>query len=88
MAALRRLALDGYPVGLTIAPIMAVPGWRTHYGLLLDAVAGAVDGVPGLDLTAELITHRFTPDRMTELQAWFSAEIAARLPACRILYWT
>jgi spore photoproduct lyase len=88
VAALRRLALDGYPVGLTIAPIMEVPGWRTHYGLLLDAVAGAVDRVPGLDLTAELITHRFTPDSMTEVRAWFSAEIAARLPACRILYWT
>jgi spore photoproduct lyase len=126
IAALRRLALDGYPVGLTVAPIMPVPGWRTHYGLLLDAVAGAVAGVPGLDLTAELITHRFTPgskevllgwyprtrlemdeavrrrkhgrfgavkyvyphDTMSELRAWFEAEIAARLPACRVLYWT
>jgi spore photoproduct lyase len=126
IAALRKLALDGYPVGLTIAPIMPVPGWRTHYGLLLDAVAGAVEGVPGLDLTAELITHRFTPgskevllgwyprtrlemdeaarrrkhgkfgavkyvypnDTMAELRSWFEEEIAARLPACRVLYWT
>jgi spore photoproduct lyase len=126
LAALRRLALDGYPVGLTIAPIMPLPDWRSHYGALLDAVAAAVDGVPGLDLTAELITHRFTPGSkevllgwyprtklemdedsrsrkhgkfgavkyvypaavMSELRGWFEAEIAARLPSCRILYWT
>src|SRR3712207_4313317 len=61
VAALRKLAGDGYPVGLTIAPIMPVPGWRTHYGLLLDMVAGAVADLPAVDLTAELITHRFTP---------------------------
>ncbi|MGC4789403.1 spore photoproduct lyase family protein [Micromonospora sp. DT178] len=126
LAALRRLALDGYPVGLTVAPIMPLPGWREHYGELLDAVADAVAGVPGLDLTAELITHRFTPgskevllgwyprtrlemdesarsrkygrfgavkyvyprDTMAELRTWFERELAARLPACRVLYWT
>ena len=26
----------GYPVGLTIAPIMPLPDWREHYGALLD----------------------------------------------------
>ncbi|MEV0726799.1 spore photoproduct lyase family protein [Micromonospora purpureochromogenes] len=126
LAALRRLALDGYPVGLTIAPIIALPDWRTHYGELLGMVAAAVDGVPGLDLTAELITHRFTPgsrevllgwyprtrlemdearrsrkhgkfgavkfvyprETMTELRSWFTAELAAQVPSCRILYWT
>jgi len=126
LTALRRLALDGYPVGLTVAPIMPVPDWRTHYGFLLDRAAAAVDGVPGLDLTAELITHRFTPGSkevllgwyprtrlemdeasrsrkhgkfgavkyvypagtMAELRGWFEAEIARRLPSCRILYWT
>ena len=71
LAALRRLALDGYPVGLTIAPIMPVPGWREHYGRLLDDVASAVDGVPGLDLTAELITHRFTPGSKEVLLGWY-----------------
>ncbi|MCA2216376.1 spore photoproduct lyase family protein [Jidongwangia harbinensis] len=71
LAALRRLALDGYPVGLTIAPIMPVPDWRTHYGLLLDAVRDAVAGVPGLDLTAELITHRFTPGSKEVLLGWY-----------------
>ena len=71
LAALRRLALDGYPVGLTIAPIMPIDGWRDHYGALLDAVAAAVDGVPGLDLTAELITHRFTPGSKEVLLGWY-----------------
>ncbi|MEH0844255.1 spore photoproduct lyase family protein [Micromonospora sp. CPCC 205711] len=126
LAALRRLALDGYPVGLTIAPIMPLPDWRAHYGELLGMVAEVVDGVPGLDLTAELISHRFTAgsrevllgwyprtrlemdesrrtrkhgkfgavkyvyprDQMAELRSWFTAELAARVPACRVLYWT
>ncbi len=82
--------------------------------------------VDRLDLTAELITHRFTPgskevllgwyprtqlemdesqrtakrgkfgalkhvypkDVMSELRGWFAAELAARLPAARVLYWT
>jgi spore photoproduct lyase len=69
--ALRRLALAGYPVGLTIAPIMPLPDWRTHYGELLDLVAAAVDGVPDLDLTAELITHRFTPGSKEVLLGWY-----------------
>ncbi len=71
LGGLRRLAADGYPVGLTIAPIMPVPDWPTHYGELLDAVAAAVDGVPGLDLTAELITHRFTPGSKEVLLGWY-----------------
>ncbi|GIE32735.1 spore photoproduct lyase [Actinoplanes italicus] len=71
LAALRRLALDGYPVGLTIAPIMPIDDWRASYGALLDDVAAAVDGVPGLDLTAELITHRFTPGSRDVLLGWY-----------------
>jgi spore photoproduct lyase len=89
-------------------------------------VAAAVDGVPDLDLTAELITHRFTPgskdvllgwyprtklemdeearsrkygkfgamkyvypkETMTALRSFFTRELAARVPDCRILYWT
>ena len=71
LRALRTLALDGYPVGLTIAPIMPVEDWRTHYGHLLDLVEQAVDGVPALDLTAELITHRFTPGSKEVLLGWY-----------------
>jgi len=69
--ALRTLALAGYPVGLTIAPIMPVQGWREQYGALLDAVAGATADVPGLDLTTELITHRFTPKSKEVLMGWY-----------------
>jgi spore photoproduct lyase len=71
LAALRRLAMDGYPVGLTIAPIMAVPDWRARYGELLDAAAAALAAVPDLDLTAELITHRFTPGSKEVLLGWY-----------------
>ena len=71
IAALGTLARSGYPVGLTIAPIMPVPDWRSEYGRLLDLVAVAVDGVPDLDLTAELITHRFTPGSKEVLLGWY-----------------
>jgi spore photoproduct lyase len=71
IAALGTLARSGYPVGLTIAPIMPVPDWRSEYGRLLDLVAVAVDGIPDLDLTAELITHRFTPGSKEVLLGWY-----------------
>lgn len=126
IAALRALALAGYRVGLTIAPIMPVPGWREGYESLLRDVAEALDGVPDVDLTVECITHRFSAaskkvllewyprtklemdeaertrkfgkfgaakfvypkEAMTEMRAWFDAELAAVLPAARALYWT
>ncbi|MDZ5662107.1 radical SAM protein [Nocardioides sp. S-58] len=71
LAALRRLASAGYPVGLTIAPIMPLDGWREHYGHLLDLVEAAVAEVPDLDLTAELITHRFTASSKEVLLGWY-----------------
>ena len=105
---------------------MAYPGWREGYGELLDQVGAAVADVPDLDLTAEIITHRFTPaskdvllgwypqtklemdedvrtqkrskfggvkyvyprQTMAELRSWFTGELAARLPAAPLLYWT
>ena len=126
IAGMRKLAVAGYPVGLTLAPLMPLPDWRDHYGHLLDLVAAATDDVEGLDLTAELITHRFTPGSkevlmgwyprtqlemdeeqrtqkrtkfgsvkyvypkgvMGEMRGWFEAELHARLPRCRVLYWT
>ena len=69
--AVRRLALAGYPVGLTIAPIMPLEDWRQHYGELLTMIAAAVDDVPDLDLTAELITHRFTASSKEVLLGWY-----------------
>jgi len=126
LAAMRSVALAGYRVGLTIAPVMPVQGWQDAYGRLLEDAAAAVAGVPALDLTTELITHRFTPaskdvllswyphtrlemdeesrtrkrskfggikyvyprETMAEMRAWFSAELARRLPQSRLLYWT
>jgi spore photoproduct lyase len=69
--ALRRVAAAGYPVGLTIAPVMPVPGWQQSYGRLIADVAAALDGVPDLDLTAEVITHRFTPSSKEVLTGWY-----------------
>lgn len=71
LTALRSLALAGYRVGLTIAPIMPIPGWREQYGRLLADVADAVRDVPDLDLTAEIITHRFTPSSKDVLLSWY-----------------
>jgi spore photoproduct lyase len=73
LGAMRAMALAGYPVGLTIAPIMPVDGWREQYGALLDAAAEALDGVEDPDLTVELITHRFTPTSKDVLLGWYPA---------------
>ncbi len=123
LGALAATAAAGYPVGVTIAPIMPVEGWREEYTELLDGIAAATAGA---DLTVELITHRFTPgsketlldwyprtklemdeqarsrkygkfgamkyvypkETMAALRTWFTRELAARVPDCRILYWT
>jgi spore photoproduct lyase len=71
LVALRRVAEAGYPVGLTIAPVMPVPDWRTAYGRLLDDVAAATADVDDLDLTVEIITHRFTPGSKDVLMQWY-----------------
>ncbi len=71
VAALRRMAIAGYPVGLTIAPIMPIEGWEAEYRALLTNVAEALNGVTHLDLTVELITHRFTPGSKEVLLSWY-----------------
>ena len=71
LAALRSVAIAGYPVGLTVAPILRVPDWPAAYGALFADVAAALDGVPNVDLTAELITHRFTPKSKSVLEGWY-----------------
>ncbi len=71
LRALRSMAMAGYPVGLTIAPIMQVDGWEREYTELFEAVARALADVPDLDLTAELITHRFTPGSKEVLLGWY-----------------
>ncbi|MCZ2815533.1 SPL family radical SAM protein [Modestobacter sp. VKM Ac-2984] len=69
IAALGAVAAAGYPVGLTIAPIMPEPGWREEHGQLLDDVAAALP--TGTDLTVECITHRFTPGSKATLTEWY-----------------
>jgi len=59
LGALRAMAMAGYRVGLTIAPIMPIPGWREAYGQLLSDVAEAVADVPELDLRGAVTVSTF-----------------------------
>ena len=71
LRAMRQVALAGYRVGLTIAPIMPVEGWRDAYSALLHEAAQQIADVRDLDLTVELITHRFTPGSKSVLTGWY-----------------
>ena len=71
LSALGAVARAGYPVGLTVAPILPLPDWRAAYDDLFVQAAEALAGAPDLDLTAELITHRFTPGSKTVLEGWY-----------------
>jgi spore photoproduct lyase len=68
LAALRAVVGAGYPVGVTIAPIIPVEGWREEYTDLLDGIRAAAGGA---DLTVECITHRFTPGSKATLTDWY-----------------
>ncbi len=71
LAAMGTMARAGYPVGLTVAPIMPVEGWREAY---TDLLRGAAAALPGdADLTVELITHRFAPGSRDVLLGWYPA---------------
>ncbi|MEX5719353.1 SPL family radical SAM protein [Geodermatophilus maliterrae] len=69
LRALSAVAAAGYPVGVTIAPIIPVEGWREQYAELVDGIAAAVPA--GHDLTVECITHRFTPGSKETLLDWY-----------------
>jgi spore photoproduct lyase len=71
LEALARMARAGYPVGLTIAPIIAAEGWEQAYAGLIDASAAALSPIADLDLTVELITHRYTPGSKAVLESWY-----------------
>ncbi|WP_244639537.1 SPL family radical SAM protein [Aureimonas endophytica] len=71
LQAMRRMAEAGYRIGLTIAPIIAAPGWREAYGQLIAAAGAALAGVPDCDPTVELITHRFSPGSKAVLESWY-----------------
>lgn len=83
LAALRTMALVGYPVGLTIAPIIAAKGWREAYGALLADAAAALAGIADPDLTIELITHRFTAGSKAVLESWYPGSALDMGPANR-----
>jgi spore photoproduct lyase len=73
--ALRKLALPkeegggNYPIGVVLAPIMAIPNWQQEYLELLNHVKQALNFKT--DLTFELITHRFTPGSKEVLMGWY-----------------
>ena len=46
-----------------------IEDWREHYTNLFDSIAAALDF--DVDLTFELITHRFTPGSKEVLQTWY-----------------
>ena len=50
---------------------MPMEGWQAEYHELLETVARELQGVAGVDLTAELITHRFTPGSKDVLLSWY-----------------
>lgn len=71
LRAMRRMADAGYRIGLTIAPIIAAEGWEEAYAGLIADVAYALDGAGDVDLTVELITHRFTAGSKAVLESWY-----------------
>jgi spore photoproduct lyase len=69
LAATRKLAQRGYPVGIVLAPIMPIENWREHYTHLFERISTTLD-FP-CDLTFELITHRFTEKSKGVLTEWY-----------------
>lgn len=73
--ALRKLALPrlegggNYPIGVVLAPIMAISNWQQEYSQLLDQLKHTLNF--STDLTFELITHRFTPGSKEVLLGWY-----------------
>jgi spore photoproduct lyase len=75
LQSLRKLALPHehgggqYPIGLVIAPIIAIEDWQEHYMQLFEDVSNTLDFE--VDITFELISHRFTPGSREVLQTWY-----------------
>lgn len=71
LKAAQQVAEAGYRLGFTVAPIVAMERWREHYGAMFDDMEATVGQLVDLDLTFELITHRFTPGSKDVLQGWY-----------------
>ena len=75
LMALRQLALPreqgggGYKVGAVLAPLMPFPGWQETYQEMLTDLRRALNFE--VDLSFELITHRFTPGSKEVLLDWY-----------------
>jgi spore photoproduct lyase len=50
---------------------MPLGDWREQYTQLLQNAATSLRGVDGLDLSVELITHRFTDKSKDVLMSWY-----------------
>jgi spore photoproduct lyase len=83
LAAMRQVAMAGYRIGLTVAPIIPVPDWQEAYDELLAHCAEALKDAPDPDLTVELITHRFTEGSQKVLQGWYPGSGLEMDPAQR-----
>ena len=83
IAGMRRMALAGYKIGLTIAPIIAAAGWQAAYGGLIRDVAAALADAPNGDLTIELITHRYSATSKTVLESWYPGSALDMSPTNR-----
>lgn len=55
-----RVAEAGYPLGFIIAPIMKYDGWQDGYMELITKLHNRLKDIEIVDLTFELIQHRFT----------------------------
>jgi len=83
LAALAAMGRAGYPIGLTVAPIIAAEGWETAYGALLEQAGAALAGVTA-DCTIELITHRYTPGSKAVLDSWYPGSALDMSPVGRV----
>ncbi|UNC93355.1 spore photoproduct lyase [Candidatus Contubernalis alkaliaceticus] len=61
LEAAAKIASAGYPLGFILAPIFVYSGWEKDYEILLKNIRTNISPPKGnMDLTFELITHRFT----------------------------
>lgn len=75
LEALRLMAIAGFPIGLTIAPIIVADGWRDAYAELIADAGSLLADIAGLDLTIELITHRFNAGSKYILDSWYPGSL-------------
>jgi spore photoproduct lyase len=70
LAAAKKVAAAGYPLGFLVAPIIIEDGWKESYRVLFEMAAVEFTGA-NQDLTFEFITHRFTKRAKTTILELF-----------------